>query len=206
MERYRSGHNGADSKSVWAQAHVGSNPTLSAKQGGHPRKGVPALFGGDEAPLRTHRVSAPEAWKLSFHALLYSSPFLFVGREMAGSNARDKSRALRRIPNPWSLPFGREPGVAPARGHPVPVAWSSVARSIATRPALLAWGDTACENSPPDCFHVTNVESQTLGHSRRQRGRPPKAGEQTSRQNKTKRMQQSETRNCDAVPQRRYPR
>ena len=30
MERYRSGHNGADSKSVWRQRHVGSNPTLSA--------------------------------------------------------------------------------------------------------------------------------------------------------------------------------
>ena len=31
MERYRSGHNGADSKSVWRQRHVGSNPTRSAK-------------------------------------------------------------------------------------------------------------------------------------------------------------------------------
>ena len=32
MERYRSGHNGADSKSVCAQAHEGSNPSLSAKE------------------------------------------------------------------------------------------------------------------------------------------------------------------------------
>ena len=31
MEWYRSGHNGADSKSVWVQAHVGSNPTHSAR-------------------------------------------------------------------------------------------------------------------------------------------------------------------------------
>ncbi len=30
-ERYRSGHNGADSKSVCANAHEGSNPSLSAK-------------------------------------------------------------------------------------------------------------------------------------------------------------------------------
>lgn len=30
MEQYRSGHNGADSKSVCVQAHVGSNPTPSA--------------------------------------------------------------------------------------------------------------------------------------------------------------------------------
>ena len=31
MERYRSGHNGAVLKTVRVQAHVGSNPTLSAK-------------------------------------------------------------------------------------------------------------------------------------------------------------------------------
>ena len=30
VERYRSGHNGADSKSVCVKAHVGSNPTRSA--------------------------------------------------------------------------------------------------------------------------------------------------------------------------------
>ena len=30
-QRYRSGHNGADSKSVWCNSHVGSNPTVSAK-------------------------------------------------------------------------------------------------------------------------------------------------------------------------------
>ena len=35
LERYRSGHNGADSKSVCVKAHVGSNPTLSAQQGSH---------------------------------------------------------------------------------------------------------------------------------------------------------------------------
>ena len=32
MERYRSGHNGADSKSVCEKSHAGSNPALSAKQ------------------------------------------------------------------------------------------------------------------------------------------------------------------------------
>ncbi len=30
MERYRSGHNGADSKSVCGKPHEGSNPSLSA--------------------------------------------------------------------------------------------------------------------------------------------------------------------------------
>ena len=34
METYRSGHNGADSKSVCRQRHVGSNPTVSAKRSG----------------------------------------------------------------------------------------------------------------------------------------------------------------------------
>ena len=31
LERYRSGHNEAVLKTVWVKAHVGSNPTLSAK-------------------------------------------------------------------------------------------------------------------------------------------------------------------------------
>ena len=34
-ERYRSGHNGADSKSVCLNGHEGSNPSLSAKCGFH---------------------------------------------------------------------------------------------------------------------------------------------------------------------------
>ena len=98
MQRYRSGHNGADSKSVWAQAHVGSNPTLSAKQGGHPREGVPALFGGDDRSGRTHGLSAAERRKVSFHAIQYGFPLLFVGREMAGSIIRGLPRMMRRIP------------------------------------------------------------------------------------------------------------
>ena len=32
LERYRSGYNGPDSKSGWLNSHVGSNPTLSAKE------------------------------------------------------------------------------------------------------------------------------------------------------------------------------
>ncbi len=32
LERYRSGHNGADSKSVCEQSHGGSNPPLSANK------------------------------------------------------------------------------------------------------------------------------------------------------------------------------
>jgi hypothetical protein len=33
-EEYRSGHNGAVLKTVWVQAHVGSNPTSSATYAG----------------------------------------------------------------------------------------------------------------------------------------------------------------------------
>ena len=41
MEWYRSGHNGADSKSVCEQSHVGSNPTHSAiKRTGFPIGGI----------------------------------------------------------------------------------------------------------------------------------------------------------------------
>ena len=44
-ERYRSGHNGTDSKSVGGiTPHVGSNPTLSAKQRAPRQRGF--LFGG----------------------------------------------------------------------------------------------------------------------------------------------------------------
>lgn len=45
MERYRSGHNGAVLKTVRAQAHVGSNPTLSAIQIGRSTQVA------EEAPL-----------------------------------------------------------------------------------------------------------------------------------------------------------
>ena len=49
MERYRSGHNGADSKSVCAQAHEGSNPSLSATQG----TSLGAFLRGGERGIRT---------------------------------------------------------------------------------------------------------------------------------------------------------
>ena len=53
MERYRSGHNGADSKSVCAQAHEGSNPSLSAKSRKHPQRGCFLLFGENIIGIRT---------------------------------------------------------------------------------------------------------------------------------------------------------
>ncbi len=43
MQRYRSGHNGADSKSVCGQPHVGSNPTRCAKKK-HPHLLVGVFF------------------------------------------------------------------------------------------------------------------------------------------------------------------
>ena len=64
-ERYRSGHNEAVLKTVWVKAHVGSNPTLSAKlmwggrETNRPEKRILNLYrhqmekysSGEEAPL-----------------------------------------------------------------------------------------------------------------------------------------------------------
>ena len=44
MQRYRSGHNGADSKSVWEQSHEGSNPSRCAKKEKYRREAVLFLF------------------------------------------------------------------------------------------------------------------------------------------------------------------
>ena len=51
MERYRSGHNGADSKSVCAQAHEGSNPSLSANA--KHTKRCAFCIGGERGSIRT---------------------------------------------------------------------------------------------------------------------------------------------------------
>ena len=53
MERYRSGHNGADSKSVCAKAHEGSNPSLSAKKKNHPIGWFFLFLNGGERGIRT---------------------------------------------------------------------------------------------------------------------------------------------------------
>ena len=50
-ERYRSGHNGADSKSVCAQAHEGSNPSLSANAKHTERCAF--CVGGERGLIRT---------------------------------------------------------------------------------------------------------------------------------------------------------
>ncbi len=56
-ERYRSGHNGADSKSDGRQRHVGSNPTLSAI-----RKTSPSL---GKNPKRNPSAGLPESHGLA---------------------------------------------------------------------------------------------------------------------------------------------
>ena len=65
MQRYRSGHNGADSKSVCRQLHVGSNPTRCATseqsplcsgiflQKCHPLRSVPLPLLSKLEPLRS---------------------------------------------------------------------------------------------------------------------------------------------------------
>ena len=53
-QRYRSGHNGADSKSVCANAHEGSNPSLCANKKEHPQ-GVLFFIGIDGQDRTLHR-------------------------------------------------------------------------------------------------------------------------------------------------------
>ena len=52
METYRSGHNGADSKSVCLNGHVGSNPTVSAKRKNPSLVGGFFRFSGDARDMR----------------------------------------------------------------------------------------------------------------------------------------------------------
>lgn len=44
MQTYRSGHNGADSKSVCEQSHEGSNPSRCAKRGRDAFASLPLCF------------------------------------------------------------------------------------------------------------------------------------------------------------------
>ena len=50
MQEYRSGHNEAVLKTVWVKAHVGSNPTPSAKRKRTP-PGVLFLLNGEKRDL-----------------------------------------------------------------------------------------------------------------------------------------------------------
>ena len=52
--------------------------------GASPFGGAPVI-GGDDRSGRIHGLSAAERRKVSFHAIRYGFPLLFVGREMAGS-------------------------------------------------------------------------------------------------------------------------
>ena len=73
MERYRSGHNGADSKSVCAKAHEGSNPSLSENKKaslrvlfyfpllGFERVGVECPAGGRADPTLTEPAGETES-------------------------------------------------------------------------------------------------------------------------------------------------
>ena len=57
MQTYRSGHNGADSKSVCGQPHVGSNPTVSARAGSDVT--LPAFYISCSARSLALRVNIP---------------------------------------------------------------------------------------------------------------------------------------------------
>ena len=86
-ESYRSGHNGAVSKTVGRQRHVGSNPTLSAIR----KHGlVPVFSYGGEAtrgfgPTRGSREAEPEATAERSHALTTRSKYNSPHAQICGS-------------------------------------------------------------------------------------------------------------------------
>ena len=66
MQRYRSGHNGADSKSVCAHAHGGSNPPLCARKKHLPRQ---VLFSMKRADAHEASCAATREANASFFRL-----------------------------------------------------------------------------------------------------------------------------------------
>ena len=111
-ESYRSGHNGAVSKTVGRQRHVGSNPTLSAIR----KHGlVPVFSYGGEAtrgfgPTRGSREAEPEATAERSHALTTRSGFapLLAWRERDSNPWVHAKRSRRRqLSDPTLLPHGQ---------------------------------------------------------------------------------------------------
>ena len=105
MQRYRSGHNGADSKSVCGQPHGGSNPSRCARKAGET-KVLPLfllfllLFTAPSAFYflchRLHRVQTQERHPFKNHVF---QPFLAPDARTFCINTRtDREK-------PWQVPF-----------------------------------------------------------------------------------------------------
>ena len=78
MEKYRSGHNGAHSKCVCLNGHVGSNPTFSAILRGFCQVQEPRFFFGNcQNPLGTHIFTTP-ARVLSDDTFEFASKWEYV--------------------------------------------------------------------------------------------------------------------------------
>ena len=78
MDRYRSGHNGAHSKCVCLNGHVGSNPTFSAILRGFCQVQEPRfLFGNYQNPLGTQIFTTP-ARVLSDDTFEFASKWEYV--------------------------------------------------------------------------------------------------------------------------------
>ncbi len=115
-------------------------PPSPPTTGASPFGGAPVV-GGDDRSGRTHGLSDAERRKVSFHAIRYGFPLLFVGREMAGSIIRGLPRMMRRIPDRECI----HPGTCLRRGGGRGVQHSA-------RPVLLALGDTASQKRPTGAF------------------------------------------------------
>ena len=105
METYRSGHNGADSKSVCLNGHVGSNPTVSAMQ--RPENtAFSGFYCGGEGGIRTLetlltptrfpivRARPDYATSPSGRGGKYELMGLFLDHERYDTIKREKSQAL----------------------------------------------------------------------------------------------------------------
>ena len=101
METYRSGHNGADSKSVREQSHEGSNPSVSAKKNTAHSGGV--LFGNGGIrrgrPLRSRGKNMPATYFLGrgrIHSLM-NAPGTGVGIRLSFATKKYSIRNIERI-------------------------------------------------------------------------------------------------------------
>ena len=92
---YRRGHNENDSKSFWRdERHVGSNPTISAKNKAHKRFSVCELFlcpngNGEFSPK--NRLFSPKKYHYSNSISMYSAYPLYLIRLFLSANCIQSS-------------------------------------------------------------------------------------------------------------------
>ena len=106
VERYRSGHNGADSKSVCAKAHEGSNPSLSAINNKGWLKPPFVIYLGERGSLKLSLQSASfgkgsESLSLRHKNNEWLLPLVvFISGRLVSRNRSPKPQALVKVPKP----------------------------------------------------------------------------------------------------------